>query len=130
MQLFTSEEQKKSQGYNFGASLLNLCIDEDEYVYTVSSPNVGTNFIKRLNYKASDVLNRNGYVPNDGDVVNKIFSKTSKEYIISFFIIFIAFCSSINCFHEVNLNLHKAVFTLHWTCTASRLTTHTTAKET
>lgn len=70
-QLFTSEEQRKSQGYNFGASLLNLCIDEEEYVYTVSSPNVGQDFIKRLNYKASDVLNRNGYVPNDGDVVDK-----------------------------------------------------------
>lgn len=77
-QLFTSEEQKKSQGYNFGASLLNLCIDEDEYVYTVSSPNVGTNFIKRLNYKASDVLNRNGYVPNDGDVVNETLTPGSR----------------------------------------------------
>ena len=55
-----------------------MCIDEDEYVYTVSSPNVGTNFIKRLNYKASDVLNRNGYVPNDGDVVNETLTPGSR----------------------------------------------------
>ncbi len=68
-QLFTTEEQRAQQGYNFGSSLLNLCVDKDEYVYAVSSPNVGKDFIKKLNYKGTDVLNRNGYIPPDGDVV-------------------------------------------------------------
>lgn len=77
--LFTSEEQRKSQGYNFGASLLNLCIDQDEYVYTVSSPIVGSHFIKRLNYKAQDVLNRNGYIANDGDITKPTTSRVPTE---------------------------------------------------
>lgn len=68
--LFTSEEQRKAQGFNFGASLVNLCIDEDEYVYTVSSPSAGSKLIKRLNYRGTDILLRNGYIPNDGDIVN------------------------------------------------------------
>ncbi len=75
--LFTSEEQRKAQGYNFGAALLNLCIDQDEYVYTVSSPTAGSNFIKRLNYKAQDVLNRNGYIHNDGDLVTSQNGQTA-----------------------------------------------------
>lgn len=65
--LFTSEEQRKSQGSNFGASLTNLCIDDSEYVYTVSSISAGENVIKRLNFKGSDILVRNGYVPQNGD---------------------------------------------------------------
>ena len=68
-QIFTTEEQRLKQGYNFGASLLNLCIDQDDYIYTVSSPIVRVNFIKKLNYKGSDVLIRNGYIHNDGDYI-------------------------------------------------------------
>lgn len=68
--LFTSEEQREQQGSNFGASLSNLCIDKDEYVYTVSSPAAGaTNVIKRLNYKGSDILTRNGYITQSGDII-------------------------------------------------------------
>lgn len=67
--LFTSEEQREQQGYNFGASLANLCIDQDEYIYTVSSPSAGKEVIKKLNYKGSDVLVRNGYGEVCGDVV-------------------------------------------------------------
>ena len=65
--LFTSEEQREIQGFNFGASLANLCIDEDNNVYTVSSISAGTNVIKKLNPKGSDILNRNGYVEQIGD---------------------------------------------------------------
>lgn len=68
--LFTSEKQRAVQGFNFGKSLINLCIDQDEYVYTVSAfdKGSGTNVIKRLNYKGSDILTRNGYVPQIGDI--------------------------------------------------------------
>lgn len=68
--LFTSERQRAVQGFNFGKSLINLCIDSDEYVYTVSAFDKGssTNVIKRLNYKGSDILTRNGYVPQIGDI--------------------------------------------------------------
>lgn len=67
--LFTSEKQRAQQGYNFGASLTNLCIDKDEYIYTVSSSNASGNFIKKLNFKGSDVLTRNGFNPQNGDVI-------------------------------------------------------------
>ncbi len=68
--LFTSEKQREIQGFNFGKSLINLCIDEDEYVYTVSAfdPSSNDDVIKRLNYKGTDILTRNGYVPQIGDV--------------------------------------------------------------
>jgi hypothetical protein len=76
--LFTSEKQREAQGYNFGASLSNLCIDKDEYIYTVSSPSAGaTNVIKKLNYKGSDVLVRNGYVQNNGDATVLVKTNTS-----------------------------------------------------
>lgn len=68
--LFTSEEQRKIQGSNFGASLTNLCIDQDEYVYTVSS-SAGEKVIKKLNYKGSDILTRNGYVTPNGDILSE-----------------------------------------------------------
>lgn len=69
--LFTSEEQRKVQGSNFGASLSNLCIDKDEYVYTVSSSSAGQKVIKKLNYKGTDILTRNGYVPQNGDILTE-----------------------------------------------------------
>lgn len=65
--MFTSEEQRLSQGSNFGASLTNLAIDDSEYVYTVSSVAAGANVIKRLNFKGSDILVRNGYTDLIGD---------------------------------------------------------------
>ena len=65
--IFTSEEQREIQGFNFGASLANLCIDADNNVYTVSGISAGTNVIKKLNPKGSDILNRNGYVEQVGD---------------------------------------------------------------
>lgn len=67
--LFTSEEQRETQGYNFGASLTNLCIDNKNNVYTVSSYTVGEQVIKKLNPKGSDILNRNGYVAQNGDSI-------------------------------------------------------------
>ncbi len=67
--LFTSEKQREIQGFNFGKSLINLCIDDEEYVYTVSVfDKASDNVIKRLNYKGADILTRNGYVPQIGDI--------------------------------------------------------------
>lgn len=70
--IFTSEEQREIQGFNFGASLANLCIDSDNNVYTVSSIAAGAEVIKKLNPKGSDILNRNGYVQQNGDSVLNI----------------------------------------------------------
>ncbi|HPN61039.1 MAG TPA: hypothetical protein PLO88_02765, partial [Bacilli bacterium] len=64
---FTTEEQRKSQGYRFATTFLNLNIDEKGYLYTLSSVTEGTRVIKKLNYKGRDVLTRNGYVPLVGD---------------------------------------------------------------
>ena len=69
--LFTSEKQKESQGYNFGKSLTNLCVDKEEYIYTVSGANEAGNVIKKLNFKGSDVLSRNGYVLQTGDNIQE-----------------------------------------------------------
>lgn len=66
--LFTSEEQKKAQGYRLATTFVNLNVDQDGYLYTVSSSSEGTKVIKKLNYKGKDVLVRNGYFPPAGDV--------------------------------------------------------------
>lgn len=67
--LFTSEQQRKAQGYRFATAFVNLNIDEEGYLYTVSSSSEGSNVIKKLNYKGKDVLIRNGYFAQVGDVV-------------------------------------------------------------
>ena len=64
---FTSEEQRLSQGYRLATTFINLKVDEQGYLYTVSSVNEGIKMIKKLNYKGIDVLNRNGYIPQNGD---------------------------------------------------------------
>lgn len=66
--LFTSEEQRKAQGYRFATTFVNLNVDEEGHLYTVSSSREGNQVIKKLNYKGKDVLIRNGYFPQIGDV--------------------------------------------------------------
>lgn len=66
--LFTSEAQRKAQGYRLATTFVNLNIDKDNYLYTVSSSSEGTEVIKKLNYKGKDVLTRNGYFPQNGDI--------------------------------------------------------------
>ncbi|MDD3999569.1 MAG: 6-bladed beta-propeller [Bacilli bacterium] len=66
--MFTTEEQRKAQGYRLATTFINLNVDADGYLYTVSSSSEGEKVIKKLNYKGKDVLNRNGYVAPTGDV--------------------------------------------------------------
>ena len=66
---FTSEEQRLSQGFRLATTFKNLNIDEMGYLYTVSGLDEGEEVIKKLNYKGQDVLTRNGYVPQVGDMV-------------------------------------------------------------
>lgn len=68
---FTSEEQRKAQGYRLATTFKNVNIDEMGYLYTVSSITEGEKVIKKLNYKGLDVLNRTGYVPQMGDLVSQ-----------------------------------------------------------
>lgn len=63
----TTEEQRRAQGYRLATTFVNLTVDKDGYVYTVSSSSEGERVIKKLNYKGQDVLVRNGYVPQNGD---------------------------------------------------------------
>jgi len=83
--LFTSEAQRKAQGYRLATAFVNLCIDDDGYLYTVSSSSEGAKVIKKLNYKGHDVLIRNGYFSQIGDVVlpegNKDVPTGSSEFI-------------------------------------------------
>lgn len=67
--LFTSEEQREIQGFNFGNALTNLCIDKDEYIYTVSSTSANGIFVKKLNFRGSDVLPTNKYTVSNGDSI-------------------------------------------------------------
>lgn len=66
---FTTEEQKANQGFRLATTFKNVNIDEMGYLYTVSGLNEGEKVIKKLNYKGIDVLTRNGYVPQSGDMV-------------------------------------------------------------
>jgi len=65
---FTTEEQRKAQGYRLATTFVNLNIDKKGYLYTVSSSTEGSRVIKKLNNKGEDVLTRNGYFPPAGDV--------------------------------------------------------------
>ncbi len=65
---FSSEKQRAKQALKLQTSFTNIDIDNYGYVYTVSRPDV-QNTIKKINFKGSDVLNRNGYVNPVGDVV-------------------------------------------------------------
>lgn len=65
--LFTTEAQRATQGFRLATTFVNLTVDKDGYVYTVSSSSEGERVIKKLNYKGQDVLIRNGYVPQNGD---------------------------------------------------------------
>ncbi|MDD4069797.1 MAG: hypothetical protein PHF05_05005 [Candidatus Izemoplasmatales bacterium] len=65
----TSEEQRAQQGYRLATTFKNLMVDEDGYLYTVSDVTEGEKVIKKLNYKGVDVLSRNGYIPQVGDLV-------------------------------------------------------------
>jgi len=64
---FTSEEQRKTQGYRLATTFKNVNIDDMGYLYTVSSISEGEKVVKKLNYKGLDVLNRGGYIPQFGD---------------------------------------------------------------
>lgn len=65
----TSEEQRAAQGYRLATTFRNLMVDDEGYLYTVSDVTEGEKVIKKLNYKGIDVLTRNGYVPQVGDLV-------------------------------------------------------------
>lgn len=65
---FTSAEQRAAQGFRLATTFNNLNIDEMGYLYTVSGPEEGELVIKKLNYRGNDVLTRNGYVPQTGDI--------------------------------------------------------------
>jgi len=65
----TSEEQRAQQGYRLATTFRNLMVDEQGYLYTVSDVTEGEKVIKKLNYKGIDVLSRNGYIPQVGDLV-------------------------------------------------------------
>jgi len=65
----TSEEQKAAQGYRLATTFKNLMVDNEGYLYTVSDITEGEKVIKKLNYKGIDVLSRNGYIPQIGDLV-------------------------------------------------------------
>lgn len=66
--MFTSEEQRRAQGYRLATTFVNVNVDKEGYLYTVSSSSEGNEVIKKLNYKGKDVLTRNGYFPQNGDV--------------------------------------------------------------
>jgi hypothetical protein len=65
----TSEEQRQAQGFRLATTFKNLMVDEMGYLYTVSDVTEGEKVIKKLNYKGIDVLTRNGYIPQVGDLV-------------------------------------------------------------
>jgi tetratricopeptide (TPR) repeat protein len=65
---FTTAEQRAAQGFRLATTFNNLNIDEMGYLYTVSGPEEGDLVIKKLNYRGNDVLTRNGYVPQTGDI--------------------------------------------------------------
>jgi len=65
----TSEEQRQAQGYRLATTFKNLMVDDMGYLYTVSDVTEGERVIKKLNYKGIDVLTRNGYIPQVGDLV-------------------------------------------------------------
>jgi len=73
---FTTEQQRKAQGFRLATTFINLNVDQDGYIYTVSSSGQGQRVIKKLNYKGKDVLVRNGYVPQIGDV-HTVFKNTN-----------------------------------------------------
>lgn len=68
----TSEEQRAAQGYRLATTFINLKVDQQGYLYTVSSISEGERVIKKLNYKGIDVLNRNGYIPQLGDPIGSL----------------------------------------------------------
>jgi hypothetical protein len=66
----TSEEQRLAQGYRLATTFVNLHVDQKGYLYTVSSVTEGAKIVKKLNYKGIDVLSRNGYIPQVGDIAS------------------------------------------------------------
>lgn len=65
----TSEEQRLAQGYRLATTFVNMNVDSNGYIYTVSSSTENEKVIKKLNYKGIDVLIRNGYVDLSGDII-------------------------------------------------------------
>lgn len=72
---FTSEEQRAAQGYRLATTFINLKVDQQGYLYTVSSLSEGPRVIKKLNFKGIDVLNRNGYIPQVGDPIGVLSNR-------------------------------------------------------
>lgn len=72
---FTSEEQRAAQGYRLATTFINLKVDSQGYLYTVSSISEGSRVIKKLNFKGIDVLNRNGYIPQIGDPIGALSNR-------------------------------------------------------
>lgn len=68
--LFMTKEQRNKLNLYLPTQFLNLDIDKENFVYTVSqtSDGSGNDMIKRLNTKGFDVLTRTGYFPPKGDV--------------------------------------------------------------
>ena len=63
----SSERQRSRQALRLQTSFVNLDIDQNGYIYTVSRPDV-FDVVKKMNFKGIDILNRNGYVAPVGDV--------------------------------------------------------------
>lgn len=68
--LFTTETQRRAQGYRLATSFVNVNVDEKGHLYTLSGLSEGSHVIKKLNNKGYDILWRNGYVPPVGDVAS------------------------------------------------------------
>ncbi len=82
---FTSEEQRARQGYRLATTFNSVNIDEMGYLYTVSGGDEGTRVIKKLNYRGIDVLTRNGYIEQTGDIItipnNDVVPNEESEFI-------------------------------------------------
>jgi len=67
---FTTETQRKAQGFRLATSFVNVNIDDKSHLYTLSGLSEGSKVIKKLNNKGQDILWRNGYVAPVGDVAH------------------------------------------------------------
>ena len=67
---FTTETQRKAQGYRLATSFVNINVDAKGHLYTLSGLSEGSRVIKKLNNKGHDILWRHGYVAPVGDVIH------------------------------------------------------------
>ncbi|MCK9536259.1 MAG: hypothetical protein M0R05_01505 [Bacilli bacterium] len=67
---FTTEAQRKAQGYRLATSFVNVNVDAKGHLYTLSGLSEGRRIIKKLNNKGHDIMWRNGYVAPVGDVIH------------------------------------------------------------